>query len=138
MLVHNRKCIQVVHNGADHWLVVTNIGVPRDGVVRVYDSLYKCLTTSTELQIASIVNTSQPKISIEFVDVQQQCGSSDCGVYAIAYATALSLGQDPGILVFSQSEMRRHLFKMLKEKKLTMFPVLKKKRSVRVTEAIPS
>ena len=48
------------------------------------------------------------------------------------------MGQDPGTLVFYQSEMRRHLYKMLKEKKLTMFPVLKKKRSVRVTEAIPS
>ena len=100
----------------------------------VYDSLNKCLTTSTELQIASIVNTSQPKISIEFVDVQKQCGSSDCGVYAIAYATALSLAQDPGTLVCSQSEVRRHLFKMLKEKKLT---VLKKKWSVRVTEGYP-
>ena len=55
------------------------------------------------------------------------------GIYAIAYATALSLGQDPGTLVFSQSEMR-HLFKMLKEKKLT---VLKKKRSVTVTEGNP-
>ena len=95
-----------MHNGADHWLVVTNIGVPRDGVVRVYDSLCKCLTTSTELQIASLVNTSQPKISIEFVEVQKQYGSSDYGVYAIAYATALSLGQDPSTLVFYQSEMR--------------------------------
>ena len=47
--IETGKYIQVVHNGADHWLVVTNIGVPRDGVVRVYDSLYKCLTTSTEL-----------------------------------------------------------------------------------------
>ena len=89
--IETGKYIEVVHNGADHWLVVANIGVPRDGVVRVYDSLYKCLTTSTELQIASIVNTSQPKVSVEFVDVQKQCGSSDCGVYAIAYATALSL-----------------------------------------------
>ena len=44
----------------------------------------------------------------------------DCGVCAIAYATALSLGQDPGTLVFSQSEMRRHLFKMLKERKLAV------------------
>ena len=59
------------------------------------------------------------------------------GIYAIACATALSLGQDPGTLVFSQSEMRRHLFKMLKEKKLTMFPVLQKKRSVTVTEGNP-
>ena len=99
----------------------------------MYDSLNKCLTTSTELQIASIVNTSQPKISIQFVDVQKQCGSG-CGVYAIAYATALSLGQDLGTLVFYQTEVRRHLFKMLKEKKLTL---LKKKWSVRVTEGYP-
>ena len=56
------------------------------------------LVWDAELQIASIVNTSQPKISIEFVDVQKQCGSSGCGVYAIAYATALSLGQDLGSL----------------------------------------
>ena len=54
--IETGKYIQVVHNGADHWLVVTNIWVPRDGVVRVYYSLYKHLTTSTELQIASIVN----------------------------------------------------------------------------------
>ena len=70
-------CIETwgyIHNGADHWLVVTNIGVSisRDGVVWVYDSLYNCLTTSTELQIASIVNTSLPKIAVEFVDVQKQ------------------------------------------------------------------
>ena len=49
--IETGKYIQVVHNGADHWLVVTNTGVSRDGVVRVYDSLYKYLTTSTELQI---------------------------------------------------------------------------------------
>ena len=71
------------------------------------------------------------------MDVRKQFGSSDCGVCALAYATALSLDQDPGTLVFSQSEMRRHLFKMLKEKKLITFPVLKIKRSVRVTEGNP-
>ena len=125
------KYIQVVHNGADHWLVVTNIGVPRDGVVRVYDSLYKCLTTSTELQIASIVNTSQPKISIEFVDVQKQWLWCICN--CICYSPLSGSGSRYSSLL----SMRRHLFKMLKEKKLTMFPVLKKKRSVRVTEGNP-
>ena len=69
-----------------------------------------------------------------------QKGGRICGTlryYAIAYATALSLGQDLSTLVFYQSEMRRHLFKLLKEKKLTMFQVLKKKQSVRVTEGNP-
>ena len=94
--IETGKYIQVVHNEADHWLVVTNIGVHRDGVVRVYDSLYKCLTTSTlELQIASIVNTSQPKISMEFVDVQKQFESSDCGV---TICNSLLTGSGSGIL----------------------------------------
>ena len=83
----------------------------------VYDSLNKCLTTSTELQIASIVNTSQPKISIQFVDVQKQCGSSDCGVYAIAYATALSLGQDLGTLVFYSNRGEETSFQNVEGKK---------------------
>ena len=135
--IETGEFIQILHNGADHWLVVSNIGVSRGSVVRVYNSKYQYLTTSTELQLASLVNTPEPRITLEFVDVQKQCGSSDCGVYAVAFATALSLGQDPGTLHFAESEMRRHLFNMLKEKKLKMFPVTKKKRSVRVTEGDP-
>ena len=45
--------------------------------------------------------------------------------------TALSLGQDPGAVYFAELEMMRYryLFNMLKEKKLKMFPVVKKKRN---------
>ena len=38
---------------------------------------------------------------------------------------ALSLDQDPGDPYFPDSEMRRHLFKILKEKKLKMFAGIK-------------
>ena len=136
-MIEAGEFIQILHNGVDHWVVVSNIGVSRGSVVRVYDSKYQYLTTTTELQLASLLNTPEPEITLEFVDVKKQCGSSDCGVYAVAFATALSLGQDPGALYFAESEMRRHLFNMLKEKKLKMFPVKKKKRSVRVTEGDP-
>ena len=85
--------------------------------------LYGCMTAYTSAlpqaywnsnYVASIVNTSQPKISMEFVDVQKQFESSDCGV-TICYSPLTGSGS--GNLVFSQSEMRIHLFKMLKEKK---------------------
>ena len=49
------------------------------------------------------MNTQEPQISLELVDVQKQRGSSDCGVYAVAFATALSLGHDPGALNFVDS-----------------------------------
>ena len=43
-------------------------------------------------QIASLLATKQPTIRVKFMDVQIQSGMSDCGLFAIAYATALSLG----------------------------------------------
>ena len=46
-----------------------------------------------------------------------------------SWTTALSLGHDPGAVYFAELEMMRYLFIMLKEKKLKMFPVVKKKQN---------
>jgi len=51
--------------------------------------MYMRLTTATQLHIAAIMKTSAPHITVEFVEVQRQNGSDDCGVYAIAFAVAL-------------------------------------------------
>jgi len=70
--------------------------------------------------------TSAPHITVEFVEVQEQNGSDDCGVYAVAFTVALSLGKDPRTLTFAESDIRKHLFIMLNNKKLQLFPVIKK------------
>ena len=41
--------------------------------------------------------------------VQQQRGSSDCGVFAVAFLFHLALGDLPEDLIIKQSSMRRHL-----------------------------
>ena len=111
--------IQILHNGADHWLVASNIGLCETNQVQIYDSMYRWqLTTTTQLQIAAIMKTSAPHITVEFVEVQRQNGSDDRGVYAIAFAVALSLSKDPGTLTFAESDIRKHLFNMLNKKKL--------------------
>ena len=46
----------------------------------------------------------------------QQAGSSDCGVFAIAIATALAFGTDPLDLIFHQTEMIEHLAQCLEKK----------------------
>ena len=74
---------------------------------------------------------------MEFVEVQWQNGSDDCGVYAIAFAVALSLGKDPGTLTFAESDIRKHLFNMLNNKKLQLLPVIKNRKGVRVTQGEP-
>ena len=51
-----------------------------------------------------------------------QGGSYDCGLFAIAFATALAHGMDPVECFFDQRKLRRHLYQCLVAGKLTPFP----------------
>ena len=53
---------------------------------------------------------------------QQQSNTADCGVFAIAFATAICNGQDPEKLLFKTSDMRKHLNDCLEDKKMWQFP----------------
>jgi len=106
---------------------VSTLGV--SGVVLVYDSKYSHLTSHTELQIASLIHTPRSHICVKFIDVPTQSGDSECEILAIAYATALSLKEDPGKIEFAESGLRNHLYKCLKNKKMTMFPVRRREPS---------
>lgn len=55
-------------------------------------------------------------------NVQQQTGSAQCGVYAIAFAFALANSQDPSTIKFSQSLMRKHLVDCLIKQEFSTFP----------------
>ena len=81
----------------------------------VYDSLYSSAGTCLETQIASLIQTEEPEISLKFVDVPVQAGTYDCGLFAVAFATALALGIRPKECQFNQPEMRKHLFKCLEK-----------------------
>ena len=54
--------------------------------------------------------------------------SHDCGLYAIAVATALANNIDPVNHVFYQDDMRSHLGDCLEGKKMEVFTVLKTHR----------
>ena len=62
------------------------------------------------------------------MEIPQQVGSADCGVFAIAIATALASGSDPTEIIFHQSEMRQHLAECFERKMMSAFPVQRKKR----------
>ena len=57
-------------------------------------------------------------------------GSCDCGLFAIAFATAEAHGKDPAVCNFDQTAMKQHLYKCFSNGKLTPFPE-KKTASVR-------
>ena len=54
--------------------------------------------------------------------VQQQPNGSDCGVFAIAFATSLIYTLTPHVPQFHVSQMRPHLSACLKASVITPFP----------------
>ena len=61
-------------------------------------------------------------ITLQHVHMQQQAGSYDCGLFALATATAISNGLESGRLEFRQRMMRVHLKNALLTKLLLPFP----------------
>ena len=61
--------VQILHSGGRHWVTASTIGT-QPGHVRIYDSLYSDLPFSTKEQIAAIVCSSGPEITLEYANVQ--------------------------------------------------------------------
>ena len=108
--------------------MVSTVGAKNDGEVYVYDSMYPSVGTYTKKQIASILCTEQSEIELHIMDVQMQAGGSDCGIFALAFATAIVNGIPPGKFVFDQAKMRQHLYESFLSGKLQMFPTLRERR----------
>lgn len=47
-------------------------------------------------QAAALLETEFPAICLQFMNVQMQVGGYDCGLFAVAFATALAFGEPPG------------------------------------------
>ena len=63
------------------------------------------------------------------MDVQKQSGTNYCGLFGVAFATALCFGKSPSGLVFDQSLMGTHLCDCLENSKMAMFPVVKARKN---------
>lgn len=124
--------MQILHNGEGHWLTISTIGIESPATVNVYDSKYYTASAEVKIQVASILHTEYPQIKLLFQDVQKQVGSSDCGVFALAYATALILGIKPEECLFDQNMMRKHLISCFEDKKISAFPLRSRRKTRKV------
>lgn len=62
-------------------------------------------------QVCAILCSQAKNITINVVNVQQQVGSSECGLFALAFASDLCGGRDPYTRVYYESKLRSHLKK---------------------------
>jgi len=72
--------------------------------------------------ICSILLSPTKAVTFMWKGSQQQLGSNDCGLFALANAKTLVLGQDPCSVSYIQCEMRKHFSTSLKNKFIEPFP----------------
>ena len=64
-------------------------------------------------------------LKAKFINVYMQTNGNDCGLYAIANATALAFGRDPSKEQYIPSKLRKHLIQCLEDKEMKPFPTAK-------------
>ena len=108
------------HNIGCHWVVSTSM----QGKITVYESLTTGLNDTLLQQLVRLYSAycDNDHLTVTVFMEQLQKGSSDCGLFCIANATALAFGIDPVSVSWEQSKMRAHLAQCFEKKKMLMFP----------------
>ena len=70
----------------------------------------------------SSLNCQTTNLTVDVMNCQAQQNGNDCGLFAIANATALCNGIDPSLVLWRHNDMRQHYLKCIENGKLEMFP----------------
>ena len=126
--------IQIIHVNGNHWITVQN--VPKLHIVKIYDSINESTSEDAKWQIAALLRTKDKQIELKIQNVQYQNECTDCGIFAVAFATDLAHGCNPSIRLYKQDLLRSHFLKCLSQKSMTPFPSKAKKFGPPKTEHI--
>lgn len=116
------RWLQIVHDGANHWLLVAK-GFTLPEHVLVYDSSPEVNVRQHVLSyMASLLQTPKPTMTYVVWGCQKQGNSFNCGVFAIAFATSLANGQDPSEILYDPTKLRDHLRTYIDTEVFPSFP----------------
>ena len=115
--------VQVLNKGDCHWYTISTIGCQHPATVRVYDSASKYITYRNKKEKASLLYTSETKITLHYMNVHIQMGGTDCGLFSLAYATALCHGVDSTSCIYDQQQMRKHFWHCLTNRTMQVVPL---------------
>ena len=89
--------VQILHRGSftsGHWFTISTLNCS-EGSVDVFDSMYTDLEQDSRSQILSVLKHDGKHVKFHVIPVQHQVGGTDCGMFVIAFAVALSFGSIP-------------------------------------------
>ena len=92
---------------------------------------YFCHTSTidkTMKVIAQLLRTANNRLKVQVMNTAKQTGSTDCGLFALATITHLTLGKDPLTVIFDQKQLRGHFATCLEKGEVNSFPVLQQRR----------
>ena len=113
--------VQILNANRNHWVCVSSMSCSV-GTLDVYNSFKSTITSDIARQCSSLLQTPKESITLHQMQMQQQSGGSDCGLFAIATATALCFGIPPNSCEWEQRNMRKHLLKCFVQGKMEPFP----------------
>ena len=76
-----------------------------NGEVLVIDSFYKSLDDETKATVCQLFQSETTPPVIKVANPQRQKGDKDCGIFAIAFATAIVFDENPVKKRFKQESM---------------------------------
>ena len=120
--------VQILLTRGNHWITVSNIlrhNQRRVGgtLVAIYYSLRGLyIEHKRNCDVAFFVHSKLDKLEFNIMNIDGQLNLTDCGVYAIAYATHLAHGLDPTSSLWHHNEKRSHLLSCIEDGKITCFP----------------
>ncbi|XP_022100265.1 uncharacterized protein LOC110984395 [Acanthaster planci] len=120
--------IQVIQNGSNHWVTLRKLGKK----VKVMDSKNMGLTRQLTHQVINLCGVDgdgdgeaaggSSTLEVRLPRMHRQRGSSDCGVFALAYATEVAFQGNPELVVYEQRRLRQHLQECLEFREMRPFP----------------
>lgn len=112
--------VQVLNINENHWITTSNLfSGPNE--LCIYDSLNTSLNKITQQMLSWLLCPQAPQILLRKPAVQMQQSGSNCGLFALAFATVLCEGVKPEECHFEEKRMRQRLYRALLEKRAPVF-----------------
>ncbi|XP_045115629.1 uncharacterized protein LOC123507114 [Portunus trituberculatus] len=105
-----------------HWLLLSSYGTQHSGQLAVYDSMYDELSACTTALVAQLQELHVPPPGAVMRPVQRQNDGYSCGLFALAFAFSIAVGQDPCTVRYDRASMAPHLVKCLEQGIVEAFP----------------
>ena len=128
--------VQIIHVGDCHWACLSNKLCKEDNIVELYDSLHMKPGDTVQEQVSTIMNCEAATIIIRVMNIERQWSGHACGLYAIAAAVDLCLGNDPCLSLYDEENMRNHLELCFRKRAIAQFPQQFRDTSQRVLKEI--